>query len=622
MGAFEELMNEATGNKGGSSAFQSLMDDAKNSNKREYYGAPVVKDGQYQVGGPVHDDPLGASFGEYVLNPIAAASEGVAAMGTGTAADIYSSYGGALQQVLDPNNPVAGTQSKARIQQGMTYQPRTPQGQGFMQGVSDVSESVGDFVGDLEVPFTDTKIKHFGQGERALTGTDQVGGPIEGELKARLIEATPSLAQAALTATGLPRARTLPSTPQPKIVGNPRTGRIEPALSKMGEIKDALKQNKPNPKAALYKLDSAGNVVDDVVAKAASKTGWNDNVIQITKTSAKNPANKAKAIAMVNEARRGIKDLKYGATNRPDGILGDSVMARFKVLKREMLSAGARLDDVAEKTLKKPVKSSRVISRLDKKISKYGGVIDEDGKLQFPPGSDLYDMPNNQSILRAASNQARTLGDNPTGYKLHRFKKWIDNHISERGLEQKGATGDVQRFLGAWRKDINNLLRQASDDYKKVNQQYSDTKGALDALGDAFGDKRLYGPGADQATGQLMRRWISRTANRQVLVNAVRQADEVATKYGGKFADTMEEQVLMANALDDLVTKANPLARSTFKADIVASKQGITDRLMQSAADKVVVPVAEKFGYTDDPLKALDAIEDLLRSTASVGQKP
>ena len=99
------------------------------------------------------------------------------------------------------------------------------------------------------------------------------------------------------------------------------------------------------------------------------------------------------------------------------------------------------------------------------------------------------------------------------------------------------------------------------------------------------------------------------------MINAFRQADETATKYGGKFSDTMEAQILMGNALDDLLTKANPLTRSTFKADIRAATdpKGV---LLEKTAGKAVGKVGKLFGYTDDPLEALNAIEDLLRSSS------
>ena len=622
---------------------------------REDYGtAPIQNEqGQFQVGGPIGRGEQ-AFVEKYIENPVAGAVEGAMALGTAAVADPYSSYVGAAAQARNPSSPVAGYQAKNAAQEAMTYQPRSEGGQQFMQGVGGVIESIADTVGDWEVPFTDTKIRELATGERALSnasdgeavvneqGQYQVGGPIEGQLEGRLMEMTPSLAQSALLATGMPASRggtppikaTVPvkggarnvqyardpwQTPQPKVAPS---GRIEPMLDDMGQIKESITKGKADPRAAKYKLDPiTKEVIDDPVAIAAGKTGWNNNVIQITKSIAEKAVDRINGLKMVKIAREGIEDLKRGATHRPDSVLGKSVMARYKILKREMLSAGVKIDDVAKKAFQgKNIKSARVMSRLDKKISEWGGVMDDTGTFQYAPGTPLYDLPAGQKLLQSIYNQAKALGDSPSGYQLHKFKQWTDTKIKTAKLKQEGLVGAPDRFIATWRADINNLLRKASDDYKQINLQYGETKGAIDGLADAFGGKRLYGEGAEEATGGIMRKWISNAPNRQPLINAITEADRIATKYGGVFGDSMEAQVQMANALNDLITVANPLSRSSLKADMSAASRAWTQpshSMLEKVVEKGVEVGGKALGYSDDPLKALDAIEDLLRSSAS-----
>jgi hypothetical protein len=599
----------------------------------EDYGTEPIQNeqGQYQIGAGSSNKPAR----DYILqgvnqrakefeDHVGGLVEPFMAVGSGMAAYTPAQIGGYTQALLNPNNPMAGPDARDRIQQGLTFTPRTESGQNRTQAIAEGLAPVGEAV------------EKYGRwGEEALNA----GAP---EWLARLIEGVPEYAGALLSLFGLAK-NAQPGPTQTQIKGTPKgdvnievprstlpppkvapSGRIEPLLDDAGQTRDALLKGTSDPRAAKLKLDPATKTaIPDPIAINAGKKGWSDNVIQITKTVATNAADRIKSIEMVNRARKGLKDPRWGATNRPDQILGASLMERFKVLKKEMLSSGAKVDDVAGKVFKgKNINSGRILARLDDKIASYGGVMDDTGKFQYPPGSGLYGAEAAQKLFQKIHNQAKALGPNPSGYKLHKFKQWVDDQVSISSMKGEGLVGDANRFIGTWRGDINKLLRKNSKQYEKINLQYSETKAAMDGLADAFGGKRLYGKGAEDVTGQLLRRWIGRTANRQQMIEAVREADRVSTKWrtdGGVWTDTMEGQILMANALDDLMTSANPLTRSTFKADIGAARAWTqpSHAIIEKVAEKGAEVGGKAMGYSDDPLKALDAIEDLLRSSAS-----
>jgi len=565
------------------------------------------RSGMQTIGDVVGTVPLG----------INAQREALKTMVTGAIAQPIAGLVG-LGQTLNPfAEPGAGARAVNQVQDALTYQPDAS-GQQILEGQAEMLQPVTDAIDMART------------GDRTMEAT---GSP----LLSTINQIAPEIVGSMIGIKGLQQAR---ATAQPSMtdvrqngkmipladgrvkgapIGQPKftpTGRIEPTMNEAGRIKISLQKGEANPKAAKFKLDAkTGAVIDDPIAIKAGKTGWDDNVIQITKTAAKNPANRIKGLKMVAETRRSLKDLEYGASNRPSQVIGESVFERYKILKAKNSAAGGKLSGIAKTQLNKPVNAQPIIAKLDAQINEFGGVIGENGKLKFPPGSGLYGTNSNISVMTKVFNQAKSLPENPTGYQLHRFKGWIDDLITETGSQQKGATGKTQRFLESFRKDINDKLRGVSEDYKQANIQYSETKTAIDALGEVFGKKRFFAEGGSEVTGQMMRKWISNSPNRQNMINAFRQADETATKYGGKFSDTMEAQILMGNALDDLLTKANPLTRSTFKADIRAATdpKGV---LLEKTAGKAVGKVGKLFGYTDDPLEALNAIEDLLRSSS------
>ena len=237
--------------------------------------------------------------------------------------------------------------------------------------------------------------------------------------------------------------------------------------------------------------------------------------------------------------------------------------------------------------------------------------MNEKGKLVFGVNSRLYKQGKNQKALQVAWDKIESLGPNPDAYALHDFKQFITEFTTYGKQAKRGISGQADDAIKTLRGDINESLKGISKPYDRVNKAYSETIQALDDMGAALG-KTLYGPNADKATGTTMRRWIGNPASRVPIQNAVNQATEVVGRYGIKFNDAPESQVMFANILDDLLT--SPDTRTTFKAE---GGKMVVEALDRSAlhhyANIVDKGVNKVIGHSD--AKALNALEDLLRST-------
>jgi hypothetical protein len=567
----------------------------------EYYGEPVVKDGQFQVGGPVTVEAEEIAGG--LVEP-------AVSMATGALAYTPAQIGGGIQMALNPQDPMAGPSARDRIQQALTYAPRTESGKSVVAGLSD--NPVTNFVAEIE-----EKIR---LGDEAL----EAGWP---EWLAKNAEALPEFLGAGLAGFGLRPGAPAPQAnlkgqkvvyPKPKGgVKSTPSGRVEGLATNEGTIKAAIANKTGNPKAAPFKIDKAGNLTKHPYYKTASRQGWPDEVIEVAKVGALNPANKSKLLEMIHITKRAKKDVIWGASNRPTQVVGDSVMARYAFLKKTNSMFGDQINKVARESLSgKHIDHAQLFGQFSDEIAQLGGTLNDKGKLVFPPGAKLAGQTGNQKGLAQVLSQIKALGPNPDAYALHGLKQFIDEFVSygKKPGAKTAMSGAAERSLKALRAGINEKLQGVSSNYDIVNTGFADTKTALQHLGEAFG-KNLYGPGAEKATGGRMRRWIGNADSRVPIMNAFKEADDIARKYGGDFTDAAEPQILIANALDDLLT--TPLTRTSFKAEGSKAVTGALESIDRSwlhHTGRAIDESVNKIMRVSDE-NAIKALEDLIRST-------
>jgi len=615
-----EFLNEAE-ERGDMAAANAVLDKLESMPaqevQQEAYGEPVMQGEQYQVGNKVAERPslaapvdmnerYAADVHQQGVDMAAGVAEPAMAYASGMAAAPVAQIGGGIQQALSPTNPLAGFQSRDRIQDFFTYKPRTQAGQEAMlspeSAPAQAMGAVDEFV-------------HRGEEVYDATGSESL---------AILVEALPSWASAALMSLGLKKkpqamARKVTRTEEPKGFSLTKTGRVESGLSEKGQIKQALTNQVADPRTAKWKIAPGGEMVIDDLYKAASKQGWPDPVITMAKHGSMNPANKQKYLEMVHTTKRALKDIEWGASNRPTQVVGESVLERFNFLKQTNKILGKAIDDVARGSLAgKYIDHGPLFQAFDDFIVKFGGKVNDKGKLVFPPGARLAGQASNQKGLATIKGQINALGPNPNAYQLHILKQNIDDFVTygKAPGSQGAVTGKTQGALKSLRNGINKKLQGVSDNYDSVNTGFADTKGALDQLSEAFG-KTIYGEGAEKVTGVKMRQWIGNAPNRTKVMNAFKNSDDIARKYGGTFNDTAEGQVVLANALDDILT--TQITRSSLKGDV----KGATGSMLQKARQSTLSHVEDAATAAKNAMSnindeaALSALEDIIRATSA-----
>jgi hypothetical protein len=372
-----------------------------------------------------------------------------------------------------------------------------------------------------------------------------------------------------------------------------------------------------------------GKVVKDKLAKDVIKQGFGDDIVAMIKAS--NPKTRAKFLHQLRISRKGKQNAVYAAQRRPLETLGDSVLARVKVVWESNRLAGRRLDNVAKSLKGHKVDVSPVVDDFLAKLDNMGIKFDPStGKTSFMD-SDIEGLG---SAERAVNQILKRMHNtkSPDAYDVHRLKRYIDNNV-EYGKSSEGLLGQVEGVVKGLRHDLDAVLDSTFPAYNQVNTQYAETIHALDALQDVAGKKmNLHGENAASAVGTLSRRLLSNAQSRINLLDALVELDEMAKKYAtskskelvpyGKhlakrgtklpeFSDGMIEQAVFANELDRLFGAA-------AKTSLMGDEEKVASVLLRGKSGMIEEGVragARKLGGISEE-NAFEAMEQLLKRGA------
>jgi len=299
----------------------------------------------------------------------------------------------------------------------------------------------------------------------------------------------------------------------------------------------------------------------DRIAQEAIKQGFDEGIVQAVKqTSA---INKAKLLRMASIAEKSKQDAVFGSTNRPADVAGDSLVQRLKTIRSVNREAGQQLDGVAKSLRGQKGDLTVPSENFARNLNEMGVSEGPDGKLAFA-GSDIEGITGAEKILSQVASRVRKLDANDA-YDMHRLKRYIDEQVTY-GKSTEGLSGKAERVLKGLRADIDASLDNQFPEYNRVNTQYADTIGALDAFQDAAGTKvNLFGENSEKALGTVSRRLLSNTQSRANLIDSIKNIDDVAKKYGTTFDDDIMTQVLFADELDKVF---GPAARTSLQGDV------------------------------------------------------
>jgi len=393
-------------------------------------------------------------------------------------------------------------------------------------------------------------------GERVF---EETGSP----LLATLAEVSPDIVGSLIAVKGVqatPRVR--PTTPtKTKIADMIREGSNDPVVAKYKIPAE------PSRKVGNYITVGAKEIVNDPVAIRAIKSGFDEGVVATIKGASKK--DKSSMLEMVNLFEKIKKDARLGMENRTSDIVGKTLLDRYNFVYKKNREAGNRIEKIAETELKgRQVSAYDAYSQLIDDLDAFGVSFSDDMAPIFR-GSDLDGMAGAKRAVTRIMDRINS-GNPNDAYQLHRLKRYIDMLVSY-GKSSEGLPASVETMLKTFRKNIDTELDNFSAKYNDVNTVYADTVSALDALQDVAGKKMDLGSSnANKAVGTLTRRLSGNDASRIRLLNAIKELEAVAQKYGANFDDDVFAQALFVDELDSVLGGA---ARTSFKGQIMQAMQ-------------------------------------------------
>lgn len=349
--------------------------------------------------------------------------------------------------------------------------------------------------------------------------------------------------------------------------------------------------------AAEFTLDKSGRVVADPVAKKVIGNGFDPRTVSTIKFGS--DADKSSMLKMLDMAEQTLKSGTARVRNRPQEVIGDSVMRRFNTIAKAKKSAANDIKSAVASELKgKQVNVSSAVDNFDNALARLNVSVDDAGKLSFK-GSQLEGNKATAAITRVY-NRLKSQDD---GGNLHMLKQYIDSQIEWGKSPDKPLDAQAVSALKSLRSDINTALKQSSGKYADANNRYSTAIDAINDFGDVMGRRfDPESPRVEALVGQELRKVLSNYGVRNDMISAVDKLDEVARGFGGKFKDDPLNQVVFYSDLEKLLGSFadNSMQGTIEKGAGIALKgatQGTTATtvdLIRSGIKSVMSPSQEK----------------------------
>lgn len=359
--------------------------------------------------------------------------------------------------------------------------------------------------------------------------------------------------------------------------------------------------------AAEFTLDKTGRVVADPVAKKVISNGFDQRTVATIKFGS--DADRSAMLKMLDMAEQSLKSGKARVRNRPQEVIGDGVMSRFRIIDKAKKRASADIKTAVDTELRgKMVNVSKAVDDFDTDLANLNIVPDETGKLSFP-GSQI----EGNKATAVISRVYKRLKANDDGKNLHDLKQYIDSQIEWGKDPANPLDARAVSALKGLRTNINEALKQSSGKYADANKRYSTAIDAINDFGDTMG--RRFDPDSprvDALVGQELRKVLSNYGVRNDMIAAVDKLDDVARGFGGKFKDDPLNQVVFYSDLERLLGSfADNSMQGTIEKGAGVALQGATQGTTATAVDLLRSGIKSMMSPSQE--KAIASMREMLQ---------
>lgn len=345
--------------------------------------------------------------------------------------------------------------------------------------------------------------------------------------------------------------------------------------------------------AAGWKLDN-GRIIKDPIQVRLMKHGVAENILSAQNRYTK--GDKALANNMLNRAERIIRGVSRADLDVPQGAVGHAAMKRYKILADRQNGFAKDIRQAVKNDLRgKKVDITDVIDRFQDTLADLGVEATEKG-LNFR-GSDITKSTNRTPIREAWErlNKSTTID----AADLHRAKRVLSDLVNyeKKSVVSKPVHEEGERAIKNARAQINQKLRQLSDNYAKANDEYSTIARTLEPFLKEMGKR--FDPESTRVgdyVGNELRKVITNYAKGNSLIEHLDNLEGVAAHYGGTFDDNLYEAIVLNIELEKALgafRKGSMKGIAEHGADVAASGSATAQAaktLYKAGKDIVSVP--------------------------------
>lgn len=490
--------------------------------------------------------------GDAAITMASGSTTGIAGQMVGTVKGIYDDVAG-----NNPDGKSHAEDTAMKFQRSFTRQPTTETGQRYLQNVGETLEPIA-----------------------ALTPFTQEASIIGNTARAALPEARAAIQQGVQQAKNSVQPAIEAASDIVNTAKNPNSlfkSPLEQEQSKTDFTKSRLESGDTSNDLA-GKTIVRGHVVNDPLQRAVINQGIGEGTVR--SIAASNDSTRQKLLKMTNISELGSKNDRFKSENRPSDVVGDSLAERVKYVQNVNNIAGKRIDKVAESLKGQSVDAAPAVNGASKLLDDLGVTEDGKGGLVFK-NSDIEGLPGLEGAVKRIYTRSKSNASSDA-YDLHRLKRYLDQNIDYGKGSNQAVTAQVERAIKDYRRTIDEVLDNNFPEYDKANTQYADTIDALNNFQSAVGSKLdLKGDNVDKALGTRSRGLLSNNQNRVLLMDSMRDLEDISKKYGAKFDDDIITQVNYANALDDHFGSA---AATSLRGDIESGAANAGEQLLRGAS--------------------------------------
>ena len=453
-------------------------------------------------------------------------------------------------------------------------------------------------------------------------------------LLATLATVTPEIAAIFIpTASSLKRGKLEKATKELEIVDQIESGVPGKALAEY-KLKNRDKWTQPT-QAEIDVLSKKLNVDKEFARnmaeampvlskkKSASKAvnqEWDKGLLGLVQASSKADIDvMSKMLATVKQSKDNIL---IKAQTRPIYEAGTAIENIVKFALDEKNTAGRRVGAAAEALRGVQVDYAPAVDKFIGSLVDDGVVINGGNPITDVRQYRNIDFRNSpydgskasEDIIRKQISRMTEKDFAMDGFNIHTTKKNLPSFISTAKKSEGGLVSKAEILLTTLRRDLNDVLRNSSDEYMSANDDFIKAITPLNELNDAMpktAQVEWDGINANNA-GKHLRIILSNYADADNLYKAVSNLDEFAIGKGKQFDADAVKQAFFAIGLDK---RLGAFAETSLQGVTESSAHRASSFIPTSSLDlagKIITGARRKVMAVDDN-NAIKAMEDYLK---------